>query len=165
MVTHWRFTAGVLALLVLNAGCLAQPHSGNSADSWPSPNNSLTPGAVTPRCTYPRDPDERDVTQKTKRTVKRWYRYNGPSGLEHVEYDHRIPFSLCGSNGPENIWPQPADDVDQSAFVHNHKDELEAYVARQVRSGRWTLKRAQDVFRGDWRDAWCDYIRDPASAC
>jgi hypothetical protein len=134
------------------------------AKSWPVPDDTLTPGLVTPDCTYPRDDAERNVSASTKRAAAKRYSYTGPTGLEYVEYDHRIPFSLCGANTVANIWPQPVDGMKQTAFTANRKDQEEAFAARQVRYHRWTLKHAQDVFRGDWRAAWCKYRMNYSSA-
>jgi hypothetical protein len=133
--------------------------------SWPAPVDALTPGLVSDHCTYPRDVSERDVTVQTKRAAAQRYNYTGPPGLEYVEYDHRIPFSLCGANTVANIWPEPVDGVRTSTFVHNHKDQLEAYAARQVRYKKWTLAYAQGVFEGDWRLAWCQYLHYPGVEC
>jgi hypothetical protein len=143
----------------------ATPTAAVVATTWPVPDDSLTPGAVTPGCTYPRPTSERAVTTTTKTTVAREYGYTGPAGLDHVEYDHRIPFSLCGSNGSANIWPESYDGVNQSTYTHNFKDELEAYAARQVRYHHWTLTYAQNVFRGDWRAGWCVYLGYPGVDC
>jgi len=133
------------------------------AMTWPVPDDTDTPGLVTPGCTYPRDDDERQVTASTKRAAAKRYNYTGPSS--QVEYDHRVPFSLCGANTVANIWPEPEDGVDQSAFVANRKDQLEAFAARQVRYKRWTLAHAQAVFLGDWRVAWCQNLHYPGVVC
>jgi len=133
--------------------------------TWPAPLPS-TPGALTTGCTYPRATTERAVTTATKTAAAKAYGYTGPTGLAYVEYDHRIPFSLCGSNGLANIWPEVVDGVTQSTYVHNRKDQLEGYAARQVRYHRWTLAFAQAVFApGDWRLAWCRYLKYPGVSC
>ena len=136
------------------------------AATWPAPDDALTPGLTDPECTsYPRPDGERNVSASTKRAAAKRYGYTGPSGLQFVEYDHRIPFSLCGADTVANIWPQPVDGVKQSAFVYNRKDQLEAFAARQVRYGRWSLTYAQEVFRGDWRVAWCTHLHYPEVEC
>jgi hypothetical protein len=175
----WRPLAAVLLIfLTMGAGCDPNASGGggdssskisaSKALSWPAPKDSLTPGGIDPDCRYSRehsrDSDQRDVTAETKRKVKKSYGYKGKSGIKYVEYDHRVPFWACGSNGPENIWPEPADGVDQSSYVHNRKDELEAFVARKVRNHKlsdpWTLEYGQQVFLDDWRKGWCKYIDD-----
>jgi hypothetical protein len=133
--------------------------------SWPTPRNDLTPGAVTPGCTYPRPKTERDVTAATRRHVLAAYHYTGPTDITHVELDHRVPFSLCGSNGALNLWPETVDGVTQSEYVHNRKDELELAIASKVRHGKMTLAQAQAIFLGDWRDAWCRYVHAARVSC
>jgi hypothetical protein len=135
------------------------------AMSWPAPNRDLTPGAVTPGCTYPRPKKQRDVTRRTEDTVDAWYHYHGPFGLAHVEYDHRVPFSLCGSNGPANIWPEPYDSAPTSRYVHNRKDQLEEVIATKVRHHKMTLVQGQAIFLGDWRVAWCRYVHAAGVTC
>lgn len=143
-----------------------------AAMSWPVPDEDLTPGSLTPGCSYPRDADERNVTAATKRKVLATYDIaDDPSDPYDIELDHLIPFSLCGSNGPTNIWPERYDGVKKSAFVRNQKDRLEAFAARQVRyhdadpHRGWTLAFAQQVFRGDWRVAWCKYVPTAGVTC
>jgi hypothetical protein len=131
---------------------------------WPAPDNRLTPGDVV-ACTTPRDPAERrEVTLALKRRVAAAYGYTGPWML--VEFDHRIPFSLCGSNDRDNLWPEPADGYTHGAFIHNRKDELEQAITDALASGRIrTLGEAQQVFRGDWRKAWCVWVHDRGVTC
>jgi hypothetical protein len=138
------------------------PTTGN-AMSWPIPIDQYTPGAVTPGCTYPRPTSQRAVTQATKAKVSAEYGFT-PTSLADGEYDHRIPFALCGDNGPANLWPEPYDGAKQSTYTWNHKDALEAYAASQVRNHHWTLTYAQNVFKGDWRASWCAYRVHYASA-
>jgi hypothetical protein len=133
--------------------------------SWPTPNRDLTPGAVTPGCTYPRPKTQRDVTAATKRAVAAAYHYVGPSGLAYVEYDHDVPFSLCGSNGRRNIWPELYDGAPVSRYIHNRKDQLEEVIATKVRHHKMPLVQAQAIFLGDWRLAWCKYVHAAGVAC
>lgn len=132
--------------------------------TWPTPNASLTPGAAVD-CTLPRPKDQRDVTAATKDAVRRAYHYTGPPGISNLEFDHRIPFALCGSNDARNIWPEPYDGAPTSTYVHNRKDQLEGVVVRLVYNRKLTLLQAQDLFRGDWRVAWCIYVHSPDVNC
>jgi hypothetical protein len=93
------------------------------------------------------------------------YGWFGPSGLTHVEFDHRVPFSLCGGNDAANIWPEPADGLRQTAYTHNHKDQLEAKVSSMVRYGQLTLAAGQRMFLDDWRVSWCQLIHTPEIVC
>jgi hypothetical protein len=141
------------------------PPAQQQAMSWPVPRNDLTPGAIAPGCTYPRPKTERDVTAATKDEVAAWYHYHGPAGLAHVEYDHRVPFSLCGGNGPANIWPEPYDGAPTSRYIHNRKDQLEEVIATKVRYHKMTLAQGQAVFLGDWPLAWCKYVHAAGVSC
>jgi hypothetical protein len=141
------------------------------AMTWPVPDPELTPGSLTPGCTYPRKSSERNVTAATKRSILAAYKItDNPGDPYDLELDHLIPFSLCGANGKTNVWPQRYDGVKVSAFVRNRKDSLESYAARQVAAHAkdphrgWTLAFAQDVFRSDWRVKWCQYRSHYASA-
>lgn len=139
--------------------------TGQVAVQWPAPDDHLTPGAVTPGCTYPRPKSQRDVTAATKRRVEAEYGYTGPTDIGHIEIDHRVPFFLCGSNEPENLWVEPYDGVRQSTYVHNYKDQLESVIARRVEHHLMSLHDAQQVFYGDWRLAWCRYVHKTGVIC
>lgn len=134
------------------------------AATWPQPIDGFTPGSTTAGCTYPVPVAERAVSSTVKRIVAGEYKVT-VTGLANVEYDHRIPFSLCGDGSANNIWPELYDGVPQTTYVHNRKDQLEAFAAAQVRYHRWSLPFAQAVFRGDWRAAWCKYTPRAGVAC
>lgn len=141
------------------------PHPGTPvARTWPAPDDRLTPGAVV-RCALPRPASERHVSAVEKDQVAAAYGYAGPRGLRYLEFDHRVPFALCGSNGPTNLWPERYDGVPTTAFVHNRKDQLELLVTRKVRDGELSLRQAQSIFLGDWRQGWCRYVHDPITLC
>ena len=159
-----------LLCALLLAGCAVGQSTPTStptasvAASWPAPDDRLTPGAVV-ACTLPRPPSQRDVPAAEKRAVAAAYHYTGPGGIAYVEYDHRVPFALCGANDARNIWPEPYDGANRSAYVWNFKDQLEAAVIRAVRSGRLTLAQGQAVFMGDWRTAWCKWVHTAGVVC
>jgi hypothetical protein len=134
------------------------------ASTWPVPDDTLTPGAVKPGCTYP-VPAGRNVTSTTRAQVFAVYHYTGPTDLAHVELDHRVPHSLCGTDDARNLWPEPYDGAPVSTYVHNMKDRLEALIASKVRYGSMTLAAAQALFEGDWRKAFCTYVTHPGVDC
>jgi hypothetical protein len=134
------------------------------ASTWPKPDDVLTPGAVV-QCTLPRPQSQRNVTAAERSAIATAYHYVGRRGLAYLEFDHRVPFALCGANDARNVWPERADGVHQSAFVHNRKDQLESVVTRYVREGKLTLTQAQAIFMGDWRTAWCVYVHSPEVNC
>jgi hypothetical protein len=165
--------AALLPLFAVLAACSGtvgtyppspNPATQTAAANWPAPDNRLTPGAVTPGCTYPRPASQRDVTPTTRRAVLAAYHYTGPTDLGHVELDHRVPFSLCGSNGRRNLWPEPYDGARREPYTANFKDKLERVIASRVRYHRMTLAQAQAVFLGDWRVGWCRWVYpDPSN--
>jgi hypothetical protein len=153
----------VLVLSVAVAGCAAPGNAPATvtaplvatsaplvAGSFP---NVHTPGevAVTDvRQVCPSTQAARRVTARTLRTVAGWYgvALDLPPGFE---WDHRLPHSLGGSDGPANIWPQPPDVPNPRGFILNRKDRIEANAHRDVCAGRMTLAAAQRMFLGDWR--------------
>ncbi len=88
--------------------------------------------------------------------------YGIEKGEKVGEYDHLVPVFVCGSNGPENIWPQPGDGYDPGGFYHNRKDQLEIYASNQMRAHRpgWTATFVTHLFAypADWRQSWCTYL-------
>lgn len=135
----------------------AKPSTPMLAASWPTPDRTLTPGAIVPGCTYPVTA-ARAVTQAEKALIRAEYHYTGPTDLAHVEIDHRVPHSLCGSDAPANLWVEVYDGVKRSLYVSNRKDAAEIRIASLVRRHLMTLATAQRLFLGDWRVAWCIYV-------
>jgi hypothetical protein len=81
--------------------------------------------------------------------AKYGYTYPQPPGA--FELDHLVPLELGGSNGIENLWPQPADTM-PAGF--REKDQLEHYLHEQVCSARVPLEQAQRAISTDWISAW-----------
>lgn len=171
-----KFLVGVLGVAML-VGCSTavqptptptRPPLSTSTPStwpdWPVPNDKLTPGAVI-TCTLPRPQSDRNVPESEKLSIIAAYHYTGKRGIDSLEFDHRVPFALCGDNGPKNVWPEPYDGVKTSGFVHNYKDQLEDVIIRAVKSGKLTLAQGQDIFLGDWRQAWCVWIHSAGVPC
>lgn len=139
-----------------DAPSFATPPSTRAAD-WPVPDDALTPGAVVPNCTYPVSA-ERTVTDAVRKQVRDEYHYTGPVDLAHLEIDHRVPHSICGSDDIKNLWAEVTDGVKEGGFTWNHKDDLERVVATRVRLHQITLAVAQKLFLGDWRVSWCNMV-------
>lgn len=102
-----------------------------------------------------RPQSDRNVPESEKLLIIDMYHYTGPRGIAYLEFDHRVPFALCGSNDPTNVWPEVIDDAPLSNFVHNRKDQLEAKVFTLVRYDHITFARGQAIFMDDWRHQWC----------
>lgn len=133
------------------------------AADWPVPDPNLTPGEVEPNCHVPPGAI-RNVTLATKRLVAA--RYGISLATFRGEFDHKIPRWDCGSNSPENIWPEGRDDVTPRGFVLNEKDYLEDMLSDLVRTGQMTAAEAQQKFRTTpWPVLWCQYIHRPGVVC
>jgi hypothetical protein len=98
----------------------------------------------------------------TKGAHKRVYdEYNVPEEQRNIqsgEVDHLIPLCACGSNDIANLWYQPIDNEwDEKTNVngdHNFgfkvKDDLEAWVCRELKAGRIDPEIAFERLRADW---------------
>jgi hypothetical protein len=152
---------GLLLTAGATAGVTTAAHapSAQGLPSWPVPLQQFTLGSVEPGCTFPRPASERAVSPATKRIVAEWYGVDPHT--PGLVFDHRVPFSECGGQGPDNIWPEGYDGAPASTYVHNRKDQLELTTARLVRSGKLPLKDAQAIFLGDWRVGWCALDHKP----
>lgn len=127
------------------------PVTADRAASWPTPIAKYTPGGLAKVC-------ERKVTAATEAEVNMLY------GVKHGqtvnEYDHLVPVFVCGSNGPDNIWPQMSDGYNPGGFFHNRKDQLEIWASNQLRHHGWTSAMVVALFRfpADWRKSWCRFL-------
>jgi hypothetical protein len=91
--------------------------------------------------------------------IARVYGYLGPRGILYLEFDHRVPFALCGDNGPANVWPEVVDDAPLSLYIHNRKDQLEAKIFNLVKYHGMMFAEGQRLFiEVDWRHLWCVYV-------
>jgi len=136
----------------------ASDHMGRVGAARPStagvyPDGRLTPGAVDPACTV-KDVCEpgytakvRHVTEKTRREV--FAAYGITKDFGEYEADHFLSLELCGSNDPENLWPEPYAGVSLTA---RDKDKVENFLRREICADppRMSLKEAQDAIRHDW---------------
>lgn len=142
------------------------PYSQRAVD-WPVPDRNKTPGAVTlvlangQPCVPGHRPqsDRLTVTSREKATIAANYHVRIVPGME---FDHLLPFALCGSNGPDNLWPEQYDGATKAYDVLNHKDELE----KAVYALHLDPEVAQAVFLvGDWRHMWCKLVHKPGVDC
>lgn len=136
------------------------------------PDDAATPGAVNPAVTQQnideticrrdraplvRPPPESD-TERIKRHLLSFplspY-YDRSSPIWRYRLDRRLPVALGGSpDDPQNLWPEPRDGL----WNADRKDELEAVIRSLVCRRVLTLRAGQEVFWGDWRDGWRQYI-------
>ena len=120
-------------------------------DLSPIPDRSLTPGSTNPAVTQAtiysticirgwtrtvRPPVE--YTGRIKRETMAAYGYEGLS-MRDFELDHLIPLEVGGApSDPRNLWPEPW----------------------KGPAGEVSLSTAQGWFRGDWRKAYTQLLRE-----
>jgi hypothetical protein len=125
------------------------------------PDLKLTPGKVSAGWTLADTKaaggtqGHRNVSDSLKKQVWERYGYDKTIGpyedhASEYEIDHRCPVCLGGASVVENLWPQPYD----GPFNAHMKDKLEVHVRAEVIVGTLTLKQGQDIFFGDWIDAY-----------
>lgn len=144
-------------------------------NGYPVPDARCTPGGVNPSVTADvlRDPAWRTKevrncaeSEAQKHSAYRWYDIAKPqvnSNENQVcELDHLVPLELGGSDGMGNIWPECGPDgVTLKQRYFKQKDEVENYLAEEVRAGRMSLGEAQRGIARDWTqflndaDLWC----------
>ena len=93
----------------------------------------------------------RKTTQKTKQKV--FSNYGVTCNFGTYEIDHRISLILGGSDEEKNLWPQSyvtSADVKNGVYGAIQKDICEAYLYRQVKSGKMSLPEAQRIISKDW---------------
>jgi hypothetical protein len=69
----------------------------------------------------------------------------------NYELDRLVPFSLGGSDAPNNLWPMPRADVDWPA---SKKAALAAYLRERVLSHSIGLGPAQRMIAKNWIEAY-----------
>jgi hypothetical protein len=134
------------------------------SNGYPLPDPHCTPGGINPsvsisvlknanwttRCARNCWTSEAD-----KHFSYRWYGIRKPSvnsdENQICELDHLVPLELGGSDALANIWPQcgPGSMVLTQPYFRV-KDQVERYLATEVRSGRMDLAVAQRKIAEDW---------------
>lgn len=71
------------------------------------------------------------------------------------ELDHIVELAAGGSSDLRNLWPEPNQFVtaSQSAFIHNDKDAVEAYLFHALCAGKVKLAALQRAISSDWTTA------------
>jgi len=131
------------------------------------PDPALTPGAINPDvtqenihqtiCVKGYSKSIRPPAYYTNRLKKQQIRQYGYFRVspKAFEEDHLIPLSTGGNPTSEhNLWPQPR----SSTWNAEKKDELEAFLHREVCKGKIPLEKAQKEIASDWIGAYKKYI-------
>jgi hypothetical protein len=136
----------------------------SSRNGFPIPDPNCTPGAINPTVTVEilknhanfrtcclRDHVE---SEEEKHVAYQWYGLPVPShnsGQTQVcELDHLVPLELGGGDSMDNIWPQCGPDgVTLNERFFKQKDQVEFYLADEVKAGQMDLATAQkQIARG-----------------
>jgi hypothetical protein len=82
------------------------------------------------------------------------------------ELDHLISLELGGADTVDNIWPQCGpDNVALSERFFKRKDSVENFLAAQVKTGKISLKEAQNGIASDWTQFLADSEGCEGAAC
>lgn len=113
-------------------------------------------------CTYSQS--HRNVPAGERTAV--YDNYQVPVGKRKILYgevDHLYPLCAGGSNDITNLWYQPADEKwNGKNYGYHQKDELEAWVCRQIKVGKLTPKDAYNRLTQDWVKFYLDEGLDNA---
>lgn len=151
--SHWW----IATVLCLTGGAFAYTNFGKIDRIGPKgayPDASISPGLIGTTSlealmqTNPTYSQKyRDVPDAVKQFVKQQYGCKGKTEIDHI-----LPLSIGGSNDVKNLWCEPEHvyDDNERDWGYKTKDVLEAYMAREMKKGTFTVKQAQDCFLLDW---------------
>jgi hypothetical protein len=94
-------------------------------------------------------------SKKQKEQTYVWYDIEKPKNnsgkTQTCELDHIISLQLGGADTLENLWPQCGRaNVALPKRSFKRKDDVENYLARQIKDGKIGLKEAQQGIAEDW---------------
>jgi len=146
---------GIHILYVQNARY--RDSSGVYARSLPNP--SLTPGstrqvAFADLCSSDRDEVVHSVPDSLRRKIFAEYGMRGAPQKDY-EVDYLITPGLGGSDGVQNLWPEPHSNTVWNSYV---KDQLENHLHHMVCGGTLSLDQAQKDIAGNWIQAYKKYF-------
>ena len=128
------------------------------------PDPSCSPGAINPTLTLKvlktkgfttKCVRDQASSKKQKEQTYVWYEIKKPknnSGKRQTcELDHIISLQLGGADTLENLWPQCGRaNVALPKRSFKRKDDVENYLARQIKDGKIGVKEAQQGIAEDW---------------
>jgi hypothetical protein len=134
------------------------------SNGYQLPDPYCTPGAANPTLTSDVLKNARFVTDcvrdlassaSAKDKVYRWYALKKPqhnTGQNMVcEKDHLVSLEIGGADTLDNIWPQCGPSgVTLGDRYFKQKDNVENYLAAEVKAGRIPLDEAQHGIASDW---------------
>jgi hypothetical protein len=133
-------------------------------NGFPIPDPTCTPGAFNPTITLAilkntnfrtcciRDKVE---SETAKKVAYQWYGLTPPANNTGesmtCELDHLVPLELGGGDSMDNIWPQCGpDSVTLKERYFKQKDQVEMYLAGQVKAGAMNLTTTQRAIAKDY---------------
>lgn len=134
-------------------------------DGFPIPDPKCTPGAINPTVTVAvlknlahfRTCCVRDhiKSEEAKHIAYQWYGIPVPAhnmgSTQVCELDHLVPLELGGADSMDNIWPQCGpDEVTLKERYFKQKDQVETYLAGQVKAGKMDQAKAQQEIASDY---------------
>lgn len=160
--------AGVLAKNHRTLGAHKAPTDGScqiqTKSGFPMADPTCTPGAVNPTVTLDvlkspgfRTSCVRDKveSESAKKVAYGWYGLQAPANnvgeTMTCELDHLVPLEIGGADSMDNIWPQCGPDgVTLNERYFKQKDQVELYLAVQVKAGAIDLATAQQAIAKDY---------------
>jgi hypothetical protein len=151
------------------SGCMPRESNGH-----PIPDPNCSPGAINPTLTLKvlktkgfttKCVREQATSKKQKEATYKWYGIPKPKNnsgkTQTCELDHIISLQLGGADTLENLWPQCGPSgVALSKRHFKLKDDVENYLARQIKAGNINLEDAQKGIAEDWTQ----YLDDARAA-
>jgi hypothetical protein len=148
------------------------------SNGHPLPDPTCSPGAVNPTLTL-KVLKTKGFTTKCVREVatsktekEQTYKFYGitkpvPNGgqAQTCELDHIISLQLGGADTLENLWPQcgpPGVVLNKRHF--KIKDNVEGFLARQIKAGKISLEDAQKGIAEDWTQFLADALAAKSKA-
>ena len=136
-----------------------------TSNGHPIPDPDCSPGAINPTVTLKVLKTKRFTTKclrnlatspNEKAKTYGWYNIDRPtnnSGTKMIcELDHIISLQLGGADTLDNLWPQcgPSRKVGLAKRHFKMKDDVENYLAAQIKAGKIDLGVAQRGIAEDW---------------
>jgi 5-methylcytosine-specific restriction endonuclease McrA len=149
-------------------------HAG-TRHGFPIPDRRCTPGAINPTVTLAvlknsnfrtcciRDKVE---SESAKDVAYGWYGIHKPARNkgqdQFCELDHLVPLELGGADSMDNVWPQCGPDaVTLKQRFFKQKDQVESFLAAQVKTGTMDLSTAQKAIAADYTQ----FLKDAKKFC
>ena len=111
-------------------------------------------------CTYSKA--HRKVSQAERTSIYDSYDVlPAKRNIKNGEIDHFYPLCAGGANSTSNLWYQPIDNPwNGTNFGYKEKDELEAWICRQIKAHKLDPQEAFDRITKDWVKFYMEEIEN-----